>query len=211
MQKIVVKFPEARTVYSSLIPVGSTNADLIVEDGTHVFTLSEPQDYDPPEQKVIVAGTSAFRPMIITFTRISAVVARWFPAPLADFTTIAPRVDAMIAHLSPLALNWQIERETPEKIRAVAVLESEATSGDTWSLVILEKAGLGLHRHNAGGDYGEMVVSLAGELKDISALGHPLKLGASTVAFHGASTRHAPSADVFWLGLFHQPRGITLL
>lgn len=211
MQKVIVKFLETRTVFSSAIPIGDTNTDLIVEDGTHLFTLSDPPDYAPSAQEVWVQGTSALHPMIVTFVRLSTVLARWFPTAVPDFAHLAPTVDAALIPFASLNLPWKIERDAVTgKVRAVAVLESDPVAGGTWLVVALQRAALDRHRHTAGGDYGEMIVTLAGELSDLTDDGDSIELGLNSVAFHAGGTTHQPSAAVFWLGLFHQPRGTTV-
>ena len=66
-QFIHVSFPEDRTVLSGGNPVGPTNQDLVINAGTHTFTLDGPADYDPPSQQVVVAGTSVVTPLEIVF------------------------------------------------------------------------------------------------------------------------------------------------
>jgi hypothetical protein len=211
MQKVIVKFLETRTVFSSGIPVGDTNTDLIVEDGTHLFTLSAQPDYAPLSQEVWVQGTSAANPKIVTFVRLGTLLARWFPSPLPDFTQLAPTVEAALTAFAPLKLAWKIDRDgAAGKVRAVAVLESDPGTGETWLVAALQGATLDRHRHTPGGDYGEMIVTLAGELTDADDDGDATKLGANSVAFHAGATTHQPAAPVFWLGLFHQPRGTTV-
>jgi hypothetical protein len=212
MQKVIVRFPESRPVFSSGIPVGDTNTGLIVEDGTHVFTLGDPQDYAPASQEIDVQGTSASRPMIVTFVSLRAVVGQWLSPELAEVSALAPTLDAALAHFAPISLAWTIERDpVAGKARATAVLECDAVTGGTWLLGVLERSGFDRHRHKAGGDYGEMIVTLAGELSDVDDGGRDIRIGAASVAFHGGNTVHAPAADAFWLGFFHQPRGLAAL
>jgi hypothetical protein len=212
MQKVIVRFPESRPVFSSGVPVGDTNTGLILEDGTHVFSLGDPQDYAPASQEIDVQGTSASRPMIVTFVSLPAVVGQWLSPALADVSALAPSVNAALAHFAPMQLAWTIDRDAVAgKARATAVLELDAVTGDRWLLAVLERARFDRHRHKAGGDYGEMIVTLAGELSDVDDGGRDLRLGAASVAFHGGNTAHEPAADSFWLGLFHQPRGLTVL
>ena len=69
-QYIFVNFPETRTVLSGGKKVGPTNQDLTINGGTHTFTLSDPQDYDPPSQKLFVGRTTVVTPMQIDFTQL---------------------------------------------------------------------------------------------------------------------------------------------
>jgi len=73
-QFINVSFPETRTVLSGGNAVGPTNQDLVINAGTHTFTLDGTQDYDPPSQQLVVSGTSVVTPMSIVFTKLSPVV-----------------------------------------------------------------------------------------------------------------------------------------
>lgn len=68
-QYINVSFPEPRLVLSGGNAVGPTNQDLVINPGTHTFTLDGPQDYTPLSQQRIVTGTSPISPMPIVFTK----------------------------------------------------------------------------------------------------------------------------------------------
>ena len=68
-QYINVSFPESRNVLSGGNLVGPTNEDLTINAGTHTFTLDGPQDYSPPEQQLIVTGTSVVTPLAVVFTK----------------------------------------------------------------------------------------------------------------------------------------------
>ena len=68
-QYIHVSFPEARIVLSGGNPVGPTNQDLVINAGTHTFTLSGPKNYSPASQLLVVAGTSVVTPLFIVFTK----------------------------------------------------------------------------------------------------------------------------------------------
>ena len=67
-QFIHVSFPEARTVLSGGNPVGPTNQDLVINAGTHTFTLDGPPNYLPPWQEIVVSDTSVVTPLEIVFT-----------------------------------------------------------------------------------------------------------------------------------------------
>lgn len=66
---INVSFPELRTVLSGGNEVGPTNLDLVINAGTHTFTLDGPADYSPLSQQLVVGGTSPVTPMMIVFTK----------------------------------------------------------------------------------------------------------------------------------------------
>jgi hypothetical protein len=207
MQKVIVRFPESRGVFSSRIPVGNTNTDLVIEDGTHIFTLSAPLDYLPVSQEMWVTGTTATRPKIVTFIRLADVLTPWIPASLWDMSKVAPTVDAALAHFAALNLTWTTQRDAASA-RAFSVLQQNAATGEQWTLWALERSKVDRHRHNAGGDYGEMIITLGGQLSDINDSGQIPKLVADSVAFRGTTLDHQPTAD-FWVGVFHQPRGVT--
>lgn len=69
MGYVIVKYPETRDVNIDDDLNGQTNDVLRVDDGTHVFDLGQPLDYEPAEQEVVVTGTDILIPMEITFTR----------------------------------------------------------------------------------------------------------------------------------------------
>ncbi|HEY4247943.1 MAG TPA: hypothetical protein VGM64_13905 [Lacunisphaera sp.] len=210
MQKVIVRFPEDRTVFSSQVPVGNTNASLVVEDGTHVFTLSAPADYQPASQEVMVTDTTATRPKIVTFIRVAETLAPWIPPGLLDLSTVAPSVDATVGHFSSLNLNWKINRSA-NGVNAFCILQNDAVTGDQWTLCALERGKVDSHRHNSGGDYGEMIITLAGQLSDLADDAEAVQPVAGQVAFRGTVISHQPMTDSFWVGVFHQPRGATAL
>ncbi|MEO6995187.1 MAG: hypothetical protein ABI273_16395 [Lacunisphaera sp.] len=210
MQKVIVRFPEDRTVFSSEVPVGDTNAPLVVEDGTHVFTLSDPADFQPASQEIVVTGTTATRPKIVTFIRVGETLAQWIPSGLLDLSMVAPSVDAIVGHFSSLNLNWKINRGVND-VSAYCLLQSDAITGEQWALCALEKGKLDPHWHNPGGDYGEMIITLAGQLSDLADDAQEVAPIAGEVAFRGTVISHQPMTDSFWVGVFHQPCGATAL
>jgi hypothetical protein len=209
MQKVIVRFPDDRVVFSSQVPVGNTNMPLVVEDGTHVFTLSDPTDYQPASQEIWVTDTTATRPKIVTFVRVTDALAKWIPAELLDLSKIAPTVDAALAHFAELNLAWNVDRGA-SGVRAFSVLQTDATTGEQWVLGALERGKVDSHRHNPGGDYGEMIITLTGQLSDIDDSAKTIQPIVAPVVFRGTVIDHQPATDTFWVGVFHQPRGSTL-
>jgi hypothetical protein len=133
-----------------------------------------------------------------------------FPIAIPDLTDIEPTVDAFLARLKPLNLAWRVERNNQfGKARALAVFELNPQTQEIWAIAALEQATAGKHRHNPGGIYGELVISLAGVLNELQDDGTPVKLGPARVIFHAPNTIHQASADVFWAGIYHQPFGCT--
>ena len=134
----------------------------------------------------------------------------FFPTEVIELDGVEPTVDAVLAHLEPLGLQWLVERNNEfGKARATAVFELNRETGEIWAIGVLEAATAGKHVHNPGGIYGELVISLAGELNEVTDAGQPIKLPANAVLYHGPNTIHQASADVFWAGIYHQPRGST--
>ncbi|MBI3108304.1 MAG: hypothetical protein HYY95_22470 [Candidatus Rokubacteria bacterium] len=49
--------------------VDGTYRILTVEDGVHTFSLAGSEDHDPPQQTVVVAGTSPIQPLRVRFRK----------------------------------------------------------------------------------------------------------------------------------------------
>ena len=132
------------------------------------------------------------------------------PHEIIHLKHVPPTVDAMMDHFMPLGLEWHCETDLERGgSRLTGVLNRDRESGGLWTVVILERAGTGKHRHNDGGVYGEFVVTLAGELDDVLDNGKAVTLRRGDVVFHAANTLHEATALQFWVGLCHQPRGST--
>jgi len=71
LENILVNFPVSRTVLIDGEESGKTNAILRVEEGTHTFSLGDPQDYKPSSRTVKVKGTSPIKPREVTFVKKS--------------------------------------------------------------------------------------------------------------------------------------------
>lgn len=69
MEYVTVIFPESRTVLIDGIVAGSTNTTLTLEEGTHTFRLSDPQDYKPKRRNRKVMDTTAVKPMEVVFEK----------------------------------------------------------------------------------------------------------------------------------------------
>jgi hypothetical protein len=69
MQWVIVTFPDLRDVYIDGVQFGQTNAVLAVGDGTHLFDLGLPLNYDPPAAHLPVSGTTYNSPATIVFTK----------------------------------------------------------------------------------------------------------------------------------------------
>lgn len=134
------------------------------------------------------------------------------PRPCLHLEHVEHSIQATCRHFSFLELDWKIERSGNfGDARAEAILKSDKTTGDLWTLVVLESAALDKHLHNPGGAYGEFIIGLQGELDDRMDNGTPVRIGAGSVMFHAGKTVHQPSAPLFWAGIFHQPRGFSLV
>jgi hypothetical protein len=71
MQWAIVNFPDSRDVYIDGVQSGQTNETLAVGDGTHLFDLGLPLNYDPPAVHQPVSGTTYNSPAEIDFTKKS--------------------------------------------------------------------------------------------------------------------------------------------
>jgi hypothetical protein len=132
------------------------------------------------------------------------------PSTLFDLSDVALTAKECRQHFGELELEWTVERNGSfGRTRTHSVLSFNPLSGDIWTLVILEAATAGKHKHNEGGPYGEFIVSLAGDLDDLRDDGCPVELKAGMVLFHAANTIHEARATKFWVGLIHQPHGCT--
>ena len=132
------------------------------------------------------------------------------PNELLNLVDVAQTLESAIKHFAPMQLVWVVESDRRlGGARATAMLNEDNATGDVWTIVVLEGAGTGRHRHNDGGTYGECVITLAGELDDILDGGAAVKLRRGAVMFHAGATTHEATANHFWVGLCHQPRGCT--
>jgi hypothetical protein len=164
------------------------------------------------ESHIVFNPENSVQPRLSRESPIALQLPLSVPGELLDLRAVEESIAATIAHFSPLDLAWTVEVDrTRGGARASAILETDANTGALWMLVILEQAGTGRHSHNEGGPYGECVITLAGELSDILDDGTAVKLCTGAVMFHAPNTVHEASSDRFWAGLYHQPRGCTLV
>jgi hypothetical protein len=132
------------------------------------------------------------------------------PSELLNLRGVTETIESMIEHFSALDLAWSLEVDgIYGGSRATALLDIDETTGGQWVLALLEHASTGRHSHNAGGAYGECVITLAGELEDMLDDGTAVKLCRGAVMFHAPNTVHEATSHRFWAGLYHQPRGCT--
>ena len=122
-------------------------------------------------------------------------------------------IDAAIKALAGLDLKWQVQSGPGASAKsAIAVLERNGDTGNIWAVAALEKNWSTHHRHNnQGGDYGEMIITLAGLLPDRDATGEPVSLTKGTIIYHAGGSEHEKFFSDFWVGVFNQPRGSTPL
>ena len=116
-------------------------------------------------------------------------------------------VQEVIDQLAPLGLQWQVEEE-PGRKRALAPLFIDQATREIWAVATVENWGSPRHEHNAGGLYGELVITLAGALADETDDGEPFLCTPGTALFHAGGTIHQPTGE-FRAGIYHQPRGST--
>jgi hypothetical protein len=71
MQWVIVTFPDSRDVYIDGVQSGRTNEPSAVGDGTHLFDLGLPLNYDPPAVQRYISGTTYNSPLEVPFTKTS--------------------------------------------------------------------------------------------------------------------------------------------
>jgi hypothetical protein len=69
MQWVIVTFPDSRDVYVDGVQSGQTNETLAVGDGTHLFDLGLPLNYDPPAVHQQVSDTTYNSPLEVPFDK----------------------------------------------------------------------------------------------------------------------------------------------
>lgn len=69
MEYVIVLFDEPREVLIDGEVAGNTGDVLMVEKGTHRFSLSDPQDYAPTYRRPVVKNTTLAAPMEVTFEK----------------------------------------------------------------------------------------------------------------------------------------------
>jgi hypothetical protein len=130
-----------------------------------------------------------------------------FPQALLELRSGTRTVQEVIDQLAPLGLPWRVEEETGRR-RALAPLYVDSATREIWALATVENWGSPRHEHNAGGLYGELVITLAGALADETDDGVPVLCVPGTALYHAGGTIHEPQGE-FWAGIYHQPRGST--
>ena len=69
MEHVIVNYPENREVLVDGVENGQTNTVILVDEGTHIFSLGEPDDYEPESVEIVVENTSVLDPMEINFNQ----------------------------------------------------------------------------------------------------------------------------------------------
>ena len=131
-----------------------------------------------------------------------------FPTEFLDLTHVDPSMTACLTHFEALGLSWTLKRGGIAGLAcATALASAEVVEGENWVLLIAEAGCLGRHLHRSGGLYGEITITLAGELEDQTDDGSAVLLKEGEVIFHAPDTVHKPFVRAFWVGLVHQPGG----
>src|SRR5437762_12743038 len=71
IEYLLVTYPEQRAVLADGNGVGFTNHTLMLPTDEYLITL-EGGGYEAPSQDIALSGTSLVKPMVISFTQISA-------------------------------------------------------------------------------------------------------------------------------------------
>ena len=128
-----------------------------------------------------------------------------FPGlPTGDFTSI----DDVTARLS--SLKWRVYPGESGGKTAFTILGGNKETGELHVLAAIEGGSAPEHEHLAGGTYGELILTIAGELEDVSDDGEPVVLKPGQMLVHRGGSVHVPRASRFWFGYYHQPRGSRL-
>lgn len=101
---------------------------------------------------------------------------------------------------------WKVHDAPHGGKTAFAITSGNRETGELHVLAVLENAQVPGHEHIAGGPYGELILTIAGELYDMSDEGRHVYLKPGDVLIHAGGTSHMPHAT-FWFGYYHQPRG----
>lgn len=115
------------------------------------------------------------------------------------------------------AFNWKeraLAQGGPDAAMLTTLIEHNAATGFTVVLYAIRNGVAPLHVHTGGADYGEVLVTLAGQVNDLELsprTGRPLsqRPGDPPIGL-GPGSVHAPSAE-FVVGLFVQPHGSRLI
>lgn len=97
---------------------------------------------------------------------------------------------------------------------AFAVIGGNKSTGEIHVLAALENAAAPHHKHgppSLGNQYGELIISIAGELEDEDDATKPVMLGPGMHLVHAPGTHHRPRAPRFALVYYHQPHGSKLM
>ena len=130
-----------------------------------------------------------------------------FPSALLAIGPGVSTVQEVIDQLQPLGLQWQVENDPAGcRARAVAPLHLDRATGEIWAVAVAENWGSPRHLHNPGGIYGELVITLAGSLDDVTDDGVAVQCTPGTALYHAPNTIHQ-ATGAFWVGIYHQPRG----
>ncbi|MDA8016525.1 MAG: hypothetical protein MPN21_03670 [Thermoanaerobaculia bacterium] len=132
-----------------------------------------------------------------------------FPPELFQLRQDTNSVRSVIDQLQPLGLQWQVEEDADrDRVRALAPLFVDSEAGEIWAVAAVENWGSPRHEHNDGGIYGELVITMAGALDDVTDDGRAVQCLPGTVLWHAGGTVHQATGE-FWVGIYHQPRGST--
>lgn len=124
-----------------------------------------------------------------------------FPTlPLGNFTSMY-----QVLEMLP-DLKWRLHGQT-----AFAIIGGNKETGELHVLAVIEHGSAPEHEHIDGGPYGELIITISGELEDVDDDGVPVMLGPGQMLIHRGATVHTPKASNFWFGYYHQPRGSRLI
>ena len=105
---------------------------------------------------------------------------------------------------------WKVYDSPAGGRTAFTILGGNKETGELHVLAAIEGGAAPEHEHQDGGPYGELILTISGELEDVTDDGKPIVLRPGEILMHRGASIHAPRAPRFWLGYYHQPRGSRL-
>ncbi len=136
------------------------------------------------------------------------IVPTVFPTALFALDPDVSTVQEVIDQLKPLGSSGRSKTIRPTTASARSRPFFDPATKEIWAVATVENWGSPRHRHNPGGIYGELVITLAGCLEDVTDGGETVQCVPGTALWHAGNTVHQ-AVGQFWAGIYHQPRGST--
>lgn len=124
--------------------------------------------------------------------------------PLGDFKSIDDVKEKLPWY------KWRVYDAPGGGKTAFTVIGGNKETGELHVFAAIEGGDAPEHEHIDGGPYGELILTIAGELHDHTDEGEPVVLRPGQVLMHRGGSIHVPRAPQFWFGYYHQPKGSRL-